>query len=220
MRTQKLLVAAAALVVSAATSMAQVYSQNIVGYINLAIKPGFNLVANQLNNGAGSNSLNVVFPGQPDGASIYTFNPGSGSFTIDISDTGAWVDSVSGNPSTTVVNPGRGFFFYSPSATTNTVTLVGSVQIGTNTINVNGGFSLLSSATPESYQLTGTNFPAADGFTYYQYSAGTFVQSIFDTGAWVDSISGNPSTVRPSVGEGFFMFNPGSATNWVRVFNP
>lgn len=219
MRTQKLLVAAAVLAISAATSMAQVYSQNIVGYINLTINNGFNLVANQLNNGAGSNSLNVVFPGSANGSTVYLFNPGTGNFTQDVYDTDGWYDPISGNPSTSVVNPGQGFFFFNPS-TNRTVTLVGSVQTGTNAVNVNGGFSLLSSATPESYELTGTNFPTANGLTYYQYSAGSFVQSVFDTGAWADPISGDPVTVKPSVGQGFFMFNPGSATNWIRVFNP
>ena len=220
MRTQKLLVAAAVLAISAATSMAQVYSLNIVGYINLTIKPGFNLVANQLNNGAGSNSLNVVFPGSANGSTVYLFDAGTGSFTQSVYDTDGWYDPISGNPSTSVVNPGQGFFFFNPNATTNTVTLVGSVQTGTNTINVNNGFSLLSSATPEAYQLTGTNFPAANGFTYYQYTAGSFVQSVFDTGAWADPISGDPVTVMPSVGQGFFMFNPGSSVNWTRTFNP
>ena len=221
MRTQKILVAAATLAVSLATSMADpVYSQNIVGYINLTIKPGFNLLANQLNSGSGSNSLDSVFPGRPDGDSIYKFNPVSGSFSIDIVDLGAWVDSGSGNPSTTTVNPGEGFFYFTTSPSDQTVTLVGSVQTGTNTVNVNSGFSLIASVTPESYELTGTNFPAADGFTYYHYAAGNFAQSYFDVSQWVDPGSGNPVTVKPGVGDGFFMFNPGSAVNWTRAFNP
>ena len=48
MRTKALLLTAALGLASVATSMAQaVYSVNVVGYINLTMKPGFNLVANQ-----------------------------------------------------------------------------------------------------------------------------------------------------------------------------
>ncbi|MCX6896603.1 MAG: hypothetical protein NTZ16_14140 [Verrucomicrobia bacterium] len=224
MRTQKILVAAATLAVGIATSMADpVYSQNIVGYINLTLQPGFNLVANQLNSGAGSNALNAVFPTATDGAYIYTY--GNGAFTIDIFDSTVpgWVDSTTGNPSATVVNPGQGFFYFQPGSAT-TVTLVGSVKTGTNSITLNPNFSLVSSATPESYSLTGTNFPVADGLIYYELATGGtgFNQSIYDATVpgWVDYTTGNPTSPTPSVGQGFFIFNPSSSITWTRAFNP
>ena len=51
MNTKSLLLAAVVAAVGAVTGAAQVTSQNIVGYIRLSLNPGFNLVANQLNNG-------------------------------------------------------------------------------------------------------------------------------------------------------------------------
>jgi hypothetical protein len=218
MRTKTLLAAAATLAVSLATSMAQVYSQNIVGYINLTIAPGFNLVANQLNTSSGTNALGSVFPTGVDGDTVYKYV--SGSFQQAIFDAGSWVDPGSGDPTTITLGPGQGFFYFSPSSTNRTVTLVGSVATGTNSVVLNAGFSLIASATPESYELTGTNFPTADGFTYYKYTPSGFQQAIFDAGSWVDPGSGDPVTVQPSVGQGFFMFNPGATTNWTRIFNP
>jgi hypothetical protein len=69
---------------------AQVYSQNIVGYYNLPLSPGGNLIANQFDNG--DDTLNSLFTnGTPAGASfskwdaalveylpLSTYNPGSG----------------------------------------------------------------------------------------------------------------------------------------------
>jgi hypothetical protein len=48
MRTKTLLVAVAALAVGAITSQAQVYSQNIVGYVNKVIHLGQSLISNPL----------------------------------------------------------------------------------------------------------------------------------------------------------------------------
>lgn len=227
MRTKTLLVAMATLAASLATSMAQVYSQNIVGYINLNLTSGFNLVANQLV--TGSNSISQVFPSVQEGTLLYKFLP-SGAFSVDyfnVTDGGlplGWSDSGTGNPSETQLNPGEGFFLNSPAP--GTVTLTGSVSTGTNTISLNTGFNLVSSATPESYELVGTNFPATDGMlAYFSNGSGGYDVSYFnvtDGGlplGWSDSGSGNPVTVQPNVGEGFFINSPGSV-NWTRVFNP
>jgi hypothetical protein len=217
MRTHKLLAAAAIFAVSVATSLAQPYSQNIVGYINLTVKPGFNLIANQLNS-SGSNTLNSIFTSPTDGDTVYKYV--GGTFQQALADAGAWVDPVSGDPTPMTLSPGQGFFYFSPSATDKTVTLVGSVSTGTNTTVLNSGFSLVASATPESYQLAGTNYPGVDGDTFYRYASGTFQQSLWDAGGWVDPVTGDPVTVQPAVGEGFFLFNAGASRNWTRVFNP
>ena len=49
---------------------AQIYSQNIVGYFNLVLQAGDNLIANQFDNGR-SNTLNSLFAqGTPEGATF------------------------------------------------------------------------------------------------------------------------------------------------------
>ena len=69
MRTKTLLIAAAALAAAVTSSQAQstVYSQNIVGYINTSLAPGYNLVANQLNVNNTNGASGSVRPSLPDG---------------------------------------------------------------------------------------------------------------------------------------------------------
>jgi hypothetical protein len=59
MRTKTLLIAAAALAVGIISSEAQVYSQNVVGYVNMTIPAGgFQIVGNQLLNGSDAGQVN------------------------------------------------------------------------------------------------------------------------------------------------------------------
>ena len=74
MRTKTLLLTAALTAAGALTSMAQVYSVNIVGYINLSIPRGFSMIANQLN-ATPDNTLETLMPTMPEGTIIYKFNP-------------------------------------------------------------------------------------------------------------------------------------------------
>src|SRR5690349_15003713 len=118
MRTKALL-CCAALAAGIATSMAQsnVYSLNIVGYVNTPIAAGFNLIANPLDNG--TNDLNSLFPGAATGDTIYLFN--NGSFTSASSLFGTW------SPDPTLL-PGTGIFYQAGAAFTNT--FVGNVMTG------------------------------------------------------------------------------------------
>ena len=59
MRTKTLLIAAAALAVGITSSEAQVYSQNVVGYVNMTVPAGhYQIVGNQLINGSDANQAN------------------------------------------------------------------------------------------------------------------------------------------------------------------
>src|ERR1035438_3600699 len=59
MRTKTLLIAAAALAVGVASSMAQTYSLNVVGYVNLPIAANhFWFLGNQLQTGSDVNQTN------------------------------------------------------------------------------------------------------------------------------------------------------------------
>src|SRR5688572_12147371 len=82
MRTKTLLIAAALGGASIASSMAQVYSANAVGYVNLSLGAGYTIIANPLN--GTNNNLNTILPlpDSADGTQIYRFNPVTQEYTI------------------------------------------------------------------------------------------------------------------------------------------
>ena len=221
MRTKALLLTAALGLASAATSMAQVYSVNVVGYINLTLRPGFTLVANQLN-ASPNNQVNTVFPSVPADSQIQKF--ANNNYTTFFNDGSGWID-FDGNPTTVTVSPGEGFFFFNPGGAPLTQTLVGEVVTGNGlTVPIPPGFSLISSIVPQDISLTPANgfSPVADmQLQKYTGVPPDFYQFFFHDGSqWID-FDGNPADARLLVGEGGFVFNPtGSNRNWVHDFNP
>lgn len=199
MRTQKLLVAAAVLAVSVATSIAQPYSQNIVGYVNLTIPAGFSLIANPLN--TTNNSLDTLFPNASFGDTVYKFNESTSVFDSSVF-FGSW------SPSFTL-NPGEGAFYNANVGMTNT--FVGTVLTGNLTNAFPAGFSIRSSIVPQSDTLENMGFTANFGDTIYFYRNNTYESSVY-FGAF------SPEA-RPAVGEAFWV-NANSAGKWVRSFNP
>ena len=78
----KVLLLGAALAMTTAIASAQTYSSNVVGYVNVDLVPGWNLIANPLDAGVDGegydmNSLSVLFPNVPvgttDGATFIDF---------------------------------------------------------------------------------------------------------------------------------------------------
>jgi len=132
-----LLIAAAALAASVISSQAQVYSQNIVGYVNKPVPTGFVSIANPLDasdssgvNNAITNTL-AVFSGAYDGAALYR-RTGSGYaiYTIDSS----WPTGVGNALDTAAVaspvfNPGTAFYLNNNTGVAQTNTFVGTVHI-------------------------------------------------------------------------------------------
>jgi hypothetical protein len=154
-----LLIAAAALAAGVISSQAQVYSQNIVGYVNQPLKAGFNTVANPLDNSTGNTLTNLVpgiVTGAYDGSLIYVW--GGSSYTVYYVDStqGGLNDSGdNGNVPSPTVNPGTSFFFSANA--TNNVTFVGTVHVdgagaSTNVVGVTTntwtGLQFVSSKLP------------------------------------------------------------------------
>src|SRR5712692_2265851 len=156
MRTKTLVLTAAISAAGLATSMAQIFSINAVGYVKQTIAFGnLALIANPLNQP--NNDLTVILPlkddGTQDGVSIYRFNPASGGYRSTIT----WVSAGPGmggvwytpdsmtDPNATVVNPGEGFFVFNNSLGGSAVDLtwVGEVMQGnlSNPIPANGKLS-------------------------------------------------------------------------------
>src|SRR4051812_11281238 len=83
MRTKTLLLTAALAAVGVSSSMAQVYSVNAVGYVNLSIPKGFSMIANQFT--APSYKVSDLIPNPAAGSTLYKFsNPGG--YTLDTFD--------------------------------------------------------------------------------------------------------------------------------------
>jgi hypothetical protein len=227
MRTKTLLLTAALGIASAASSMAQaVYSVNVVGYVNLTLRPRFNLVANQLD-ATPNNRLSSVFPAVPDGSQVLKFKNNNYTRTDFFTDFGGWINPDDFSPSTTTVDPGEGFFFNNPNATDLVVTTVGQVKTGNGlTVNVDPlQFTLISSITPQDLALsTANNYPLSDGVQYLSWNAG--VQDYnprldYFGGSWIDPDFNNVPDPVTTVGQGWFHYSPNATTTgWSRNFNP
>jgi hypothetical protein len=217
MRTKTLLLTAALAAAGAATSMAQVYSVNMVGYINQSIPAGFTMIANHLN-ASPDNTIETLFnvaSGIPDGTELYKFNQASGNYIYKIYAGGSWF----GDPDTVTLNPGEGAWVNPPSAWTQTY--VGEVPL-TTSIPVPTGFKIYASALPQSLQLdtappAGLGFPLGDGDAIYRWNGTGFVYQIYAGGAWFGDTSTPPV---PNIGESFWISRDAAnpATSWNRTF--
>ncbi len=213
-----LAIAAATLAVGAITSQAQVYSQNIVGYVNVPLVKGYNMIANPLDDGNG-NQLTNLFASLPNKSQILTWH-GTVYDTSIGKGGGVW----GGN---TNLPPGLGFFLNSPSATTITNTFSGSLYDPAG----QGTGDLVTNVLPVGYTLVGSQLPYAGDATLdntnlalapvlankSQLLSWNPSTQVFNTsvgkggGVWGGSF---PVTV----GQGFFVNVPAShATNWVQT---
>ena len=206
MRTKTLLLAAVALTAGLVTSSADpVYSQNVVGYVNQVIPPGFSMIANQLD--TGTNTLANLFPSAlPTGTTVYKFT-GTGYSEESVYIPGGWTDP------TLTLNLGEGAFIYNSGTSPITNAFIGTVWQGTNNVTVPAGFSMQSYLVPIVGGLsTNFSYPAANGDQIYVWntSGNTFVEYAYAAG-WI------PSEPIINVGQAFFI-SRGAATNWVVSF--
>lgn len=212
MRTRTALLTAVLGAAAAATVSAQVYSVNTVGYVNTPVQPGFNLIANPLDNKTG-NTVENLFPSAPAGLQIFAFRGGSFADTTFDPDFGGWSSPMT-------LAPGEGFWLNWPGTAAGTITFVGDVMQGTLTNPVPAGYSIRGSMVPQAGKLvTDLGFPAAAGDLIYKFVAGTgpdagYKDSTFDPdfGGWSN---GEPVI---GVGEGFWAVTS-AAVDWTRVFN-
>jgi hypothetical protein len=195
----KALVCAAAVAAGTVASMAQsnVYSLNIVGYVNTPLVSGFNLIANPLDNG--TNSLSSLFPAAGFGDTVFQFV--NGAF-VSSTYLGAWAPDL-------VSPPGGGVFYQASAAFTNT--FVGNVLTGNLTNPVPAGFSIRSSQVPQAGTLDQLGYPAAFGDTAFFFRGGAYTSSTY-LGTWAPDLT-------VGVGESFWI-QTSAAVNWTRTFNP
>jgi hypothetical protein len=124
-----------------------------------------------------------------------------------------------GNPAQ-VLLPGEGAFILNPSSTTSfTNVFSGDVKVGSITNPITPGFSIISSALPQTGPLDGNpatgglGFPAVLGDVVYLFNPASQTYQTFSYS--FNGFGGNPPV--PAVGQSFFVLKNGSG-NWVRNF--
>jgi hypothetical protein len=203
MRTKLLLSAAVLGVAGIVAASAQVYSVNVVGYINVDVPTGFSMIANQLD--SGDNTVANLLPAPPEGTTIYKFV--GGAYVINAFEFGEW------SIPTMTLNPGEGAFISNTSGAVFKALFVGEVKQGELTTLLSQGFQIVASQVPQSGALdTELGFPVAEGDVVYQFNnaTGGYSISAYEFGEWAAPV--------PAVGEAFFV-NKVSAAAWTREFS-
>jgi hypothetical protein len=166
MRTKTLLLIAAVGAASIASSMAQVYSVNAVGYVNKTVPgKGFALISNPLK--AADNSIAALFAGVPDGTKIYKYIPGSGYKIAQFDELGGGF--IPADAAKLTVVPGEGVFVQNPTANPLNITFVGEVPQGQLDTTLVAGYQIVSSQVPQAGDLTALGYKGADGDKVYQF---------------------------------------------------
>jgi hypothetical protein len=243
MRTKALILSAALVAAGVASSMAQsnVYSLNVVGYVNLTLTPGYNLITLPLQSSDPTSSINSVLtnttPVTPFGAYVSAWNPVTSHFAqaIYAGGDGNWYDPTFSTLETNGLPPGEGFFVFLPTVAAGgvpslTVTVVGTVLQGTNSYPENTGFGFYGNFEPISGDITTNGFPITLTGSYLNFWNPTnqqYAQAYYG----VDAADNSPSpeqfynatyttveVVAPAVGQGFLYFNAGTAASWTQNF--
>jgi hypothetical protein len=204
MRTKTLILTAALSAAGVATSMAQVYSVNAVGYVNTKLAPGLNLISNPLI--ATDNTIGGLFKDLPDGTQVFKFT-GSGFGVIATKD-------ITFDPpaaAATTVMPGEGVFVKNPTSGELTVTFVGEVPQGALHNDLPKGLAIRSSMVPQAGTAEALGLPGADGDQLFQWTGTGYYISTYDAG-W------DPALKPLKVGEAFFI-KKANAASWDRNFS-
>jgi hypothetical protein len=239
MRTKTLILSGIVAALSGASAMAQVYSLNAVGYINVDVPHGFSIIADQLylTNQQTAQSVDAVFAPTLLNGGATTPDPYVGcilypyaSYPNALGYVGAiLVQQNAGSPpfwsssaeaQGTSFNPGQACFIYNPGSDF-TMTFVGQVPQGTVTNTLQRGFNLISSIIPQTGAID-TDLGLTPGvgdiaFTYVSgqgYNLIDLYQTSGSSQFW--SALHSPTN---TVGLGFFYYSISATPNqWVRTF--
>jgi len=236
MRTKTLLAVGAALAAGVVASSAQsnVYSLNVVGYVNLTLKPGYNLITPQLKDSSGSTAINVLLTNAPalaDSSTFFGWNAGAQSFTEAANwvqappDGPAWYNADYSALAADTAPRGGSYFIYNAGAQT-TLTLVGEVPQGASTSTVAAAYNFKGDYVPASQEIITNGFPIADGSTLFTFDATTqsYTEALNgvatppDGPNWYNADYSAVVNFAPTVGQGFVYFNPGTSVAWNRNF--
>ncbi len=205
MKTKVLLIGAALGLAVATASADAVYSSNVVGYVNIDITTGWNMIANPLD--SGNNVLSSLIPNAPYNTSVYKMVNGAYQITTFDEDEEAWY------PEDFTLNPGEGVFVNAPEAFT--ITFVGEVKAGFHSVTLPAGWSIVSSPTPVAGSLSEIGLSSAVEYNdaVYQFTPNGYNISIYDE----DEEDWYGDVANIAVGEAFFM-KKASESVWTRGF--
>jgi hypothetical protein len=210
---------------SVAVNAQNVYSLNAVGYINVTLSPGFNIVSCPLyvldGNGVVDNTItNLLGPntnGQYKKWQVYGWN---GSY---IQDSGTPTGWSSGGVQT--INPGQAVWIQNPSNITTTVTFVGTVPTGPITNAIYPGFNLISSAVPASGDMITNSIMLLTNSVTVTKKDQIYTYNPLTPGFTQVGATGNPASftsdpILPTVGGGFWYQSAATFTNyWVENYS-
>lgn len=230
MRTKALL-GLAALAVSAATCVAQsnVYSLNIVGYVNVDITNGYNLITVPLKPTDGNMDINntIMMPANTDSSTLFKwtgagYSANTPQWIEDSPGVGQWMGDA---PMT--VNVGEAVFINATAA--GKITFVGEVMTGAIQNTLAPGYNTVGNKVPVEAAWPGKD-NGNDGDNFQIWKPAT--QSFFGDWTYIAKVGTDPYgwtldgvtfTDGPVLtpGQGVFYFNSGTtAINWTQNFNP
>lgn len=194
-----LLIAAAALAAGVISTQAQVYSQNIVGYVNTTLAGAGKFTAVNFPLVGATNTVDQVMTCIQSGDAVYIWDtPGNQyhSYTYIAPDAGgpglSFIDDNSAFVAAPTIAPGKGFFYATGSGNQETNTFVGSVQL-TNSIPLAGGgaFTAIASTPPVAGAVTSTNIsiPFESGDAVYIWDA---VGNLYHSYTYIAPDAGGP----------------------------
>lgn len=229
-----LLIAAAALAAGIISTEAQVYSQNVVGYVNQAIAAGqYQIVGNQMINGSdvsatngdinaclingfvsspndppSSSSNSVIFVWNGSGyAQYFFFNQADATTWEGFASPAGWYDAL-GNMANVKLGVNQAAFIQNHSTSPMTITTVGNVLQGTNLTTINVGYNLMSLSAPVSTNPVATTFGLPGNLTSSPNDPPTLANN--------DALySWNGSGYAQ-----YFFFNQADATTWEGFASP
>jgi hypothetical protein len=233
MRTKTLLLTAALSAAGLATSMAQVYSVNAVGYVNQTVPAnGLAILAIPLNGTNNNVNTTLWLPNGFDGTTMYRFDDLQQNYQNAIT----WFEGFgwAGDEFNPVVNPGEGIWIQNTAAQALPITFVGEVPAGTLNNPIPGGnaLKLASSVVPKNLPLgragsaATLGFPSADSDNIFIFDPATQsykeVYTYFDPpGVWASANPDDPGPDGPTIapGTGFWSQKVGAPATWTQTFS-
>jgi hypothetical protein len=233
MRTKTMLLSALLGTLSSVSVIAQtnVYSQNAVGYINVTMQPGYNIITCPLiaspDNTIATllNNTNAQYQAGPRTvAEVFQFTGG----TYSAQDTASF-NAANGTGwaqgGTITMNPGQAVFFYNPTATNMFATFVGTVPTGLVTNALAPGYNLVGSIVPVTGDIvtnsislfTNGAVSGRNADEIFTYTPGVgYSQVNYGSSGWSPT-----DPILTNVYEGFFFFNAiaGSTNNWIEDYS-
>jgi hypothetical protein len=191
---------------------AQVYSSDGVGYVNVTLTPGYNMIANPLV--AHDNSIGALFQnfqgGVPNGLTVYKLVNGNFVVASYFEMTGTFEPA---DAAAEITLPGDGVWVFLPGDSNRVLTFVGEVEQGDVCTDLPRGFSIKSNPIPRAATLEQMRFPASAGDFVYVWNPSVRNFTVYN----LDPLGYPPMSPIP-VGHSFFVYHAGAEITWCQTF--